>query len=118
MSIIVIRVESKNGIGMFRQDSSYERAPISVIMRHAESFNTPSEDGLSLNLFSKNWFCAYKSLEQISNWILTKEEFHYLIGRGFRIYALTVEEFQVGKHQVVFTKESIVKKLDITELFL
>ena len=29
-----------------------------------------------------------------------------------------VSEFQAGRRQIVYTKESIIKKVDISELFL
>lgn len=87
-----------------------------LLFRHS-NFNTPDADGLDVRAFGKEWFCAYKSLEQFKLWVRTSE-IKTLIARGFDILLLDVEEFQVGNDQVVFTKQSITSTKVINELFL
>lgn len=33
---------------------------------------------------------------------------------GFKVYKIKVSRFQIGEYQIVFTKESIIEKEDIT----
>lgn len=61
--------------------------------------------------------CAYKTVEQVQQW-LEKEEIQYFTSIGFRVYLLTVSEYQTGEYQVIFTKDSIESKEDVTSLFV
>lgn len=115
----IIRVEHDNGIGMFTQDifegKNIMHVAPAASRRHAD-FNNPHDDGLSLIKDGKEWFCAYKSIEQFKKWILPHEA-QALLDAGYKIYLLEVGEYQEGEHQIVFTKESIKVKEDMSELF-
>ena len=61
-------------------------------------------------------FCAYKSVDQLKEWITT-EEIATLKENNYRIFMLDVTNYHEGKYQVIYTKESIVNTTDITDLF-
>lgn len=83
--------------------------------RHSE-FKTPSSDGLNLDKNQLDWFCAFKSMGQLYEWIL-KDEMLELISAGFIVYLIKATDYQEGEYQIIYTKESIVLKIDITNLF-
>lgn len=62
------------------------------------------------------WFCAYKSFEQLLEWVL-EEEFENIIRIGFRFYSIKVESCVIGNYQCIFKKKDIIEKTDITYLF-
>jgi hypothetical protein len=128
----IIRIEHKSdGFGMFRSklkdgDDNPSRVEVGddeddilfeLGKRHNDGFYTPFGDGLDMNLGFKEWFCAFKSIEQIQQWILP-DEFKVLLDNDFQILLLTVTEYQEGNHQIIFTKESITSSQDISTLFL
>lgn len=119
MKIIkILRVENQNdGCGIFR--SCYKEAwqvHNRISERHRE-FPTPYEDeDLDLDQDDKEWFCAYKTIEQFQEWV-ESDEIEALIESGFDVLLLEVSEYQIGGHQVLFTKESIVKETIINDLF-
>ena len=116
--MLVVRVQNREtGIGFFRSSVLFKLSGLyNLFPRHA-NFNTPQEDGLNIELEGKEWFCAYKSLEQFEEWVILSEV-RVLIENGFDVLLLDVEDFQIGKHQVIFTKQSITSTKIINELFL
>lgn len=119
----VVRVEHpSDGWGMFRatswdKKSIVEEEIIDSMQHRHYRFRTPYLEGLNMSLYDREWFCAYKSMDQIVQWIYP-EDFKALISLGFIIYLLDVTEYQEGRDQVVFTKESIINKKDISSIFL
>lgn len=125
----IIRIEHKSdGFGIFRsklKDGNPSRVEVGggeddilfELWERHNDFYTPFEDGLDIELGFKEWFCAFKSIEQIQQWILP-DEFKVLLENDFNILLLTVTEYQEGEHQVIFTKESIVSTQDISTLFV
>lgn len=115
--MVVVRIE-RNGRGFFRPSNKkiYKLGWYNEIMCRHRDFNIPREDGLDLTQDNKEWFCAYKCLDDLDNWV-TEEEVQRLINYGFRVYLITVSEFQEGDHQVIFTKEGILEKQDITDSY-
>lgn len=119
-TIQVIRVEHSDGYGMFvnftndgeRRDFM-NKVPDNINERHG-TFKTPQLDGMDMD---DDWFCAYKSVDQFKEWV-TKEEVQVLLSLDFKIYLIEVTNFQVGEFQVIYTKDSIVLKKDISELFI
>jgi hypothetical protein len=65
----------------------------------------------------KNWFCAFKSVNQMKKWF-EDHELSILAKHNYKIMILKVKEFQEGNHQIAFTKESIKRRKDITHKFL
>lgn len=111
-----IRIEHKSdGLGIFQYrhcfDENNNKIHNTLTMwpeisnRHA-NFNSPHEDDLDLFKDKKKWYCAYKSIEQMQQWI-TPKELKDLISKGYIIKLLNVEEYQLGKHQIIYTKQSI-----------
>jgi len=113
----IIRVEGEDGYGMFRDCIGRKYVPATelpaICMRH-QLFNTPYQDGLNI---ADNWFCAYKTIEQLQDWVFTGE-LKEIIDNGFKVLLLDVTEYQEGTHQVIYTKESIVGMKDISNLFV
>jgi hypothetical protein len=81
-------------------------------------FPLPFEDTPSLNINKdkKEWFCAFKTMEQMNDWV-TKEEVKEFIELDCVVLILDVTEYQEGEHQIIFTKESIIDSKDVTNLF-
>lgn len=121
----VIRIEyPEDGIGMFmtylknglkRKIKPIDEFCITAYRRHCK-FNSPREDGLNRHKDSKEWFCSYKSIEQLQQWIKTNE-LKRIIKKGYMVLMLDVTEYQEGRDQIIYTKESIKSSKDITSLF-
>ena len=120
-TIQVIRIEHpEDGNGIWasrRKDFSFRLNHLNCYKdigdRH-EDLKTPQQDGLKM---SDKYFCAFKTIKQLITWVL-KNELEELIKDGFIIYLLEVSDYQIGQHQVIYTKESIISSQDISSLFL
>jgi hypothetical protein len=122
-AIQIVRIEHINdGYGLFRSEDGFgfniDRLSCNdeLNIRHGKMLN-PNGEGLNLYKHDKEWFCAYKNIEQFSNWI-DKDWVEEILSVGFDIYLLSVTEYQIGRDQVIFTKESIIKKEIINSLFI
>ena len=122
----IIRIEYiPDGIGIFTtflSNASIKRSIrplddfcVTAFVRHL-NFNCPLQDRLDIRKYGKEWFCAYKSIEQLQKWI-TPEELKLIISEGYTILMLDVYEYQEGRDQIIYTKESITSYKDITSLF-
>lgn len=120
----VIRIENKKGIGCFQANKdAYDLIP-DACRRHffgkdskKTPFPTPTKEGLNLCKDKKEWFCAFKNIKQL-NKLFLPNEIKTLIENNFNIYLLTVNEYQKGRRQIIFTKESIITKENINSLFI
>lgn len=129
MSINAIRIEHENGWGIFRYDqkNDYQRVIHSIDFqetymricdRHCR-FKTRSAD------FPKNYenessldqyYCAYKTLDQLREWVLTRE-IQVLIKNGFTVYLYELNECLYGEDQLFFKLENVIDKRNINSLF-
>ena len=123
-AIQIIRIEHTDGIGMFTDftDDYKERMQcvwniLPELSNRHKNFNTPEEDNLNLDKNFKDWYCAYKSIEQLQEWVL-KDEFKTLFDYGYKVLLIECTNYQIGKDQVIYTKESIKTSKDISSLFL
>lgn len=111
----------RGGEGFFRHGNSFLYGhPIAIRTydRHnGGGFPTPRMEDLDVRKDNKEWFCAYKTIEEFQKWVLS-EEVEFFVSIGFRVLLLNVTEYQEGKKQVIFTKESITTSEDITTLFV
>ena len=118
----VIRIEHLCGNGLFmafdykKNDFFINWLCPDLIDKHNCEFPTPFNDGLNIIKNEKKWFCAYKSIDQIKEWI-TISEINIILNNKFRMLSLDVNEYQEGGQQILFTKESIVKIEDISNQF-
>ena len=118
----LIRVEAADGKGMYRNDivTIMEIDELADLRYRHSTCNdngmpTPENDGI--RCFKEGLhYCGYKSLEQIQQWIMP-EEFSILIREGFRIYLYVVTELLESRNQVVFDKNNVRSKIDITSIF-
>jgi hypothetical protein len=125
--IQIIRIEHpSDGYGIFRSICTEDRKnnrelyDLSLLLydRHGNNaFKTPHEDNVDIYEDNKQWFCAYKTIEQLLQWI-TLEEIKAIIKHGFNILVLEVTEYQEGRDQVIFTKESIQDQRNLNDLFI
>lgn len=126
--ITIIRIEHKeSGLGIFQTKGKTGKrdffGPLSLIeelplkrlcSRHNEKFPSPCND---LNRYIKDdEFCAFKSIEQVQQWI-TPREINILTNNDFRILELKVTNYTIGNYQILFYKDSIIKSRDITHIF-
>ena len=80
-------------------------------------FPVPHKDReLNISFKGKEWFCAFKNLRQVKR-IFTKEDLNILVNNGIKIYFLEISEYQEGRRQILYTKESIINKIDISNKF-
>lgn len=130
--INIIRVQDKEGLGFFYSEkdvmvlnpilSNVYNRHFTIRLPSYVQFPTPchdfDKDGNSLNIYKnkRNWFCAFKTLEQFNS-LIKKEEAKEFVKEGFDILLLTVSEYQEGVHQVLFLKESITKTENLNSLF-
>lgn len=121
--VTIIRVEHQNGLGMFRYKGG-GRGELNqniilgdMYFRHGSSFPTPYKENLDIELGGMKWFCAFKSLDQFEKWV-TRGEARELINNGFKILMLKTNQYQVGKYQIIYTKEGVVETTDISPLFM
>ena len=122
----VIRIENKQGVGCFVADENkdaYSLIP-DACDRHfvgkdsyKTQFPTPRQENLNLFKDGYKWFCAFKSIKQL-NKLFLPNEIKTLIENEFDIYLLTVSNYQKGRKQIIFTKESIITKENINSLFV
>ena len=106
-----IRIEHLNGKGPFQIVDDYD--PFSLIpeflSRHA-SFPTADRDGVNR---TQDHYFAYKKVAQIYKWV-SKEEYKILKENNFRIYSLRLKNYEEGQQQIIFKKEDVINKKDIT----
>lgn len=127
--MLVIRIEANDGLGIFMNydNNCVIRDIISLIKENEENnlklktirirhndFPTPYEEKLYI---TNEYFCAYNSIELLNEWIKPKE-IKFLIEVGFNILMLEVTNYQTGKFQTIFTKDSIVSSKNINSLFM
>jgi len=137
--IQIIRIQFSDGYGIFRSDilDKPVEAPLNdnpeyrkLQNRHCKMgedykhfFPTPEDDGLDIftgtrqGTGPKEWLCAFKTVDQVKEWITT-EEIKVLVDYEATVLLLTVTEYQEGKAQVIYTVESIASSEDITSLFV
>lgn len=125
----LIRVEHLDGWGMFNKcsdrktiDEIRHKLAKSLYRRHTTNnptggFPPPDIDGLDINEDFKDWYCGFKSIEEFQEWVLPSEV-EILIKYDFKIFLIDASEYQIGERQIIFTKESITSKEDVTSLFL
>ena len=117
-TVTIVRIEHKSGIGIWQSGVYRELSNrIEFCDRHDE-FPLPYEETprLYTELDKKEWFCAFKTIEQMNEWV-TQTEMKEFIDLECSVIVLDVSEWQEGKHQILYTKESIISQRDISDLF-
>lgn len=120
----IIRIEHKSGKGIFTTkvnrrgnylDEKYKWAN-ELIERH-DKFPAPYEDILINRNIKEDEFCAFKSIEQLQEWI-TKDEIKRLSKHNFKVLLIDVSECVIGEYQILYKKTDIIQSKDITNLFI
>lgn len=129
----IIRIEHpSSGLGYFNArdeegiiNSRHSQSRV-IVKRHANQNQFPNYYGdCVLNqqidlmvLMDKNYFYAFNDLQQFEN-AFTREEVKECIEKlGFVVLMMDVTDYYESPYQVVFRKESIVSKKDISSMFL
>lgn len=129
----IIRIEHpSDGLGLWR--SSYDEKQYNTIEDHscypeiskrhrdqtrfpAFCFDKELQDQISWEAVQEYNF-AFKDLAQLET-ALTREELKECIeALGFHVLMLDVTDYYESPYQIVFKKESIVNKKDISSMFL
>jgi hypothetical protein len=113
-----IRIENESGLGVFTDMWTFGmRCYHSVMSRH-QTFNTPQQDiGIEDRFIEGVHHCAYKSVEQLQSWILP-DELREIMSHGFNVYLLNLSDWIEGQDQIVFERDHIISKEDISSLFV
>ena len=114
----LVRVEHKDGHGIFRhkilRPDLNELGLSELVDRHYNEIPTPRED---IGRFIREYeFCAFKSIEQVKNHILP-QEMKILLENDYRVYLIEVSECVEGSSQIIFEKEKIISKKNISHKF-
>ena len=121
----IVRIEHiETGVGIFRsrdknQNNHGTELPNGLfndILNRFNNFPSPYNDG-ALGYVDYDEYCAFKTVNQLNKWI-TKDEIKEFFKIGFRVYLLTVDRCKVGDKQVIYKKDHVMNKKDITDLFL
>lgn len=123
------RIEHEDGYGLFFKkiwdktgniicDRKYfgERDFPDLWARHCIGFKNPEQEGLEPQKEGKEYFCAFKSIIAIDYWI-KPEHMKIIKELGFKVYEIYATDYQLGKYQVLYTKESIIQQIDISNQF-
>lgn len=119
-----IRIEHSDGEGLWRANGGnifqciIDKAKChdSLYFRHKNSPSPATDGELSVKFRAGKHFCAFKSIEQLQQWVIP-EEMKEIIQLGFRVYLLELSECIEGEYQIGYDKACIIKKEDITSLF-
>jgi hypothetical protein len=119
--IAAIRLECDDGYGIFKiRENGFNMRDLpefdKLAERHRTSFPSPITD-LGIHEFNLNYYCAFKSFDSMLQWI-TLSELIQLIHYGVRVYKLYLKSAQIGVHQICFTKDSIVNKINLTDGYI
>ena len=125
--MIAIRIEHpRSGKGLFthyestelgyKEGANYLSDSNNFYKRHL-NFPNPKDDKKIKRFIAKNEFCAFKSVEQLKEWVTT-EEIKEFIEMGFKVLLLDLTVCIEGDFQILFKKEDISQSKDITELFI
>lgn len=115
----IVRIEHSDGWGIFRTQGG--RPNVSdlgmddLVRRHCNDFPTPYQESGGKSL-ERNQFCAFKTIEQVQQWIMP-DEMRLLLSHDFKVYLLEVSQCITYQHQCVYEKEDIIEQKDISNLF-
>lgn len=113
----VIRLEDSLSVGLFNSKCVYKSIHWSSVKDRHSYFPNPFNDKGIEDKMTSNHLCSYKSVEQLQQWIET-EELKDLIDLGIRVYVVSVFDAIEGECQVIYKPENVIKKENITELFI
>ena len=117
---IIVRFEHPfDGNGIFSSrliNGKYHDLSTSIIGQEINDRHKNMEPACYINGWDEDHFCAYSSIDQIHEWLTTKE-IKFLISEGFKILLLTVKHCIEADDQVLYLKDDIVQSNDITEIF-
>ena len=130
--ISLIRIEHpEDGLSVWRSRDEFDYSKLrghskfdDIVDRHCNPklFPTFDEDYQLKDQISvwdiENYHFAFKSLEQLKSGFTMSELKELIEDLGFEVLMLTVTDYFESDYQVVFKKESIIQKENISFMFL
>ena len=113
----ILRIEHKDGCGIFRSHVCVNLNDFDTFSERHNDFPTPNEDMFILRYVEEDEFCAFKSIEQLQEWV-TADEIKQFIKLNCKVLLIDVSECIVGEFQILYKKENIIQTKDISELFI
>lgn len=118
MSVIkVYRIENPNTMhGMwYKLDGTY--SPFIMTLTEGISKNLPMDFHQRYSEGGKKWFSAGKSKDNMNQWFSPLDAIE-LNQNGYKLYAFDVSEYHIEEHQVIFTREGVIRSEEIPLDFL
>lgn len=114
-----IRIEHSDGNGLWRSNnkSVYELNCMNSIIERHRKFPNPTWEGDVKGFIEGVHYCAFKSVEQLQQWIFP-DEIREILDNGFKVYLLDLSEGLEGNYQIAYQKQHITQQKDISELFI
>jgi hypothetical protein len=113
----ILRIEHKDGCGIFRSYASGCLVNAKTFHERHNNFPSPKDDMFILRNVEDDEFCAFKSIEQLQEWV-TADEIKQFIKLNCKVLLIDVSECIVGEYQILYKKENIIQTKDISELFI
>lgn len=121
---VCYRVETVEGVGMFFHmgnlvySDDRETRMVHKLFESHRDFNNPKNDGLSLSIDGVDYFCAYKSKADMSNWLGLDMAVYLTEEHGLRIFEMTIADYQEGFYQYMYDLNKVTNKVDITKEYI
>ena len=91
----------------YRADGTYD--PFIKTLPNAKSADLPMEPDERYGQNGKRWYSSAPSIELMNHWF-TAEDARNLAAAGYLLFEYEVSEYIIEEFQVIFTRESVVKK--------
>lgn len=119
----IIRIEhSTQGLGIWQAENEdcvslcNSFSFYSEFSKKHNDFPTPREDNMINRVIKGDEFCAFKSIEQLQQWI-EKDWWSEIFDKGFKVLMIDVITCVEGEYQILYKKEDILQTKDISSLF-
>src|ERR1035441_9093325 len=87
----ILRIEHKDGCGIFRSHVCVNLNDFDTFSERHNDFPTPNEDMFILRYVEEDEFCAFKSIEQLQEWV-TADEIKQFIKLNCKVLLIDVSE--------------------------
>ena len=99
----------------YKLDGTY--APFIMTLTEGISKDLPMEFHERYSFGGRKWFSAGKSKANMNQWFSPRDALE-LSAAGYKLYEFVAGEFRVEEHQVLFTREGVIRSEEIPLDFL